>query len=55
LPPGQDPAQVLAEHGPGVLADALTRHRPLADLVVDDIAGYWPARVRLGCRPLCRR
>ena len=41
LPPGHDPAQVLADHGPDVLADTLTRRRPLADLVVDDITGYW--------------
>lgn len=45
LPPGQDPAQVLADHGPAALAAALTRRRPLADLVVDDITGYWLDRV----------
>ena len=48
LPPGQDPAQVLADHGPDALADALTRRRPLADLVVDDITGYWLERIRPG-------
>jgi len=34
--PGQDPAQVLADHGPAALA----RRRPLADLVVDDITNH---------------
>ena len=48
LPAGQDPAQVLADHGPAGLADALTRRRPMADLVVDDITGYWLGRIRPG-------
>jgi len=34
--PGQDPAQVLADHRPAALA----RRRPLADLVVDDITNH---------------
>jgi DNA primase len=42
LPPGQDPAQVLADHGPEALAALLgERIRPLADLVVDAELGKW--------------
>jgi DNA primase len=48
LPAGHDPAQVLADHGPAALADALTHRRPLADLVIDDITGYWLGRIRPG-------
>jgi DNA primase len=36
LPAGQDPAQILQDHGPAALADALANSRqPLADLVID--------------------
>lgn len=47
LPQGRDPAQILTEHGPAVLA-ALLRHRrrPLADLVVDTEIGVWSDRLR---------
>ena len=48
LPAGQDPAQVLADNGPAALADALTHRRPLVDLVVDDITGYWLGRITPG-------
>ena len=48
LPAGQDPAQVLADSGPAALADALTHRRPLVDLVVDDITGYWLGRITPG-------
>ncbi len=42
LPPGRDPAQILRDHGPSILAAALAqRQRPLADLVVDAEAGNW--------------
>jgi DNA primase catalytic core len=41
LPPGSDPAQVLDEHGPGVLAAMLSRRQPLADLVVDAEIDRW--------------
>ena len=43
-----DAPQVLADHGPAALADALTRRRPLADLVVDDITNHWLERIRPG-------
>jgi DNA primase len=42
LPPGRDPAQILRDHGPSILAAALAqRRRPLADLVVDAEADHW--------------
>jgi DNA primase len=42
LPAGQDPAQVLADHGPTVLAATLAEHtRPLADLVIDAELEKW--------------
>jgi DNA primase len=42
FPPGQDPAQLLAEHGPHALAAVLTGEtRPLADLVVDAELERW--------------
>ncbi len=42
LPPGRDPAQMLRDHGPSILAAALAqRRRPLADLVVDAEADNW--------------
>jgi hypothetical protein len=48
LPAGGDPAQLLADHGPAALAAALTHRRPLVDLVVDDITGYWLGRITPG-------
>jgi DNA primase len=47
LPAGRDPAQILADYGPGMLA-ALLRHRrkPLADLVIDAALGDWSQRLR---------
>jgi DNA primase len=48
LPAGHDPAQLLADHGPAALAAALTHRRPLVDLVVDDITGYWLGRITPG-------
>jgi DNA primase catalytic core len=42
FPRGQDPAQLLAEHGPRALAAVLTGEiRPLADLVVDAELDRW--------------
>ena len=42
LPPGQDPAQILADHGPRHLAAILaTRDHPLADLVTDAEVEKW--------------
>jgi DNA primase len=42
LPPGQDPAGILAHHGPGALARALSEHTvPLADLVIDAEVDRW--------------
>jgi DNA primase len=42
LPAGRDPAQVLADHGPAVLAATLAEHtRPLADLVIDAELEKW--------------
>ena len=42
LPGGQDPAQILGDHGPAALAGALaTRTRPLADLVIDMEVERW--------------
>src|SRR4029079_6421375 len=38
---GKDPAELLANRGPGTLADALDRRYPLADLVVDEITHRW--------------
>lgn len=47
LPDGRDPAQILTDHGPGVLAALLgRRRRPLADLVVDVVIGVWSDRLR---------
>lgn len=41
LPPGSDPAQYLAEHGPTALAVELTHRRPLSDVAVDGELNYW--------------
>jgi DNA primase len=42
LPAGCDPAQILADHGPGALAGMLVRRtRPLADLVIDTEVSKW--------------
>ena len=42
LPAGQDPAQILADHGPAALARMLAGHtRPLADLVIDAEVDGW--------------
>jgi DNA primase catalytic core len=42
LPAGRDPAQILRDHGPSILAAALAQRRqPLADLVVDAEADNW--------------
>ena len=42
FPAGQDPAQILREHGPGALASMLTsRALPLADLVIDAELAKW--------------
>ena len=41
LPPGQDPAQVFSERGPGALAAILNRTHPLADLVTDTEVDRW--------------
>jgi DNA primase len=42
FPSGQDPAQILREHGPGALASMLTsRALPLADLVIDAELAKW--------------
>ena len=44
FPAGQDPAQILSDRGPGVLAEMLASHVvPLADLVIDaQVAGWEP-------------
>ncbi len=40
--PGQDPAQILQDHGPAALARTLDScTRPLADLVIDAEVGRW--------------
>lgn len=42
LPAGHDPADILAHHGPGALARAISEHTvPLADLVVDAEVDRW--------------
>lgn len=42
FPAGRDPAQVLRDHGPSILAAALAQRRqPLADLVIDAEADNW--------------
>jgi DNA primase len=42
FPPGQDPADVLYEHGPQALGKALdNRRRPLADLVINGQLRTW--------------
>lgn len=42
LAPGRDPAQILEEDGPGMLAATLaSRTQPLADLVVDAVLEKW--------------
>jgi DNA primase len=47
VPAGCDPAQILTDHGPGVLAELLRqRIRPLADVVVDAEIGAWSDRLR---------
>jgi DNA primase len=47
LPPGYDPARLLADHGPAALRMALAQcQRPLADLVVDAAITGWGSRLR---------
>jgi DNA primase len=47
LPPRQDPAQILHDHGPVALAGMLASHtRPLADLVIDAEVGLWSRWLR---------
>ncbi len=47
LPPGHDPAQILAESGPAALTTMLaTRTRPLSDLVIDTEAARWSSWLR---------
>jgi DNA primase len=47
LPAGQDPARILAAHGPAALADILASHaRPLPDLVVNAECRSWGRRLR---------
>jgi len=47
LPAGSDPAQILTDHGPDVLATLLRqRLRPLADLVLDAEVSAWSQRLR---------
>jgi DNA primase len=47
FPAGSDPAQILADRGPEVLAALLRQHlRPLADLVLDAGIGAWSQRLR---------
>jgi DNA primase len=42
FPAGQDPAQILHDHGPAALAQMIgSRTRPLADLVIDAEIGRW--------------
>jgi len=42
IPAGQDPAQILRDHGPAALAATLdSRTRPLADLVIDAEVARW--------------
>ena len=42
FPAGQDPAQILHDHGPAALARMIgSRTRPLADLVIDAEIGRW--------------
>ncbi len=42
FPAGQDPAQILRENGPAVLAEMLARNAcPLADLVIDAQLAQW--------------
>ena len=42
FPPGQDPAQVLADHGPAAVIAMLSEHaQPLADLVIDAEVDKW--------------
>ena len=49
LPPGNDPAQLLAEHGAAALAAALAQATvPLADLVIDAELGRWGRWLRSG-------
>jgi DNA primase len=47
LPPGRDPAQILAESGPETLATILTDdRRPLPDLVINTEVANWGRRLR---------
>lgn len=47
LPDGRDPAQILADHGPGALTTLLREHlQPLADLVIDAEIGAWSQQLR---------
>lgn len=47
FPVGGDPARILADHGPGILAALLCHRRtPLADLVVDTEVAAWTERLR---------
>ena len=45
LPTGQDPAHILADSGPGALAEALARRtRPLPDLIINAELRRWTRR-----------
>jgi DNA primase len=47
FPPGHDAAQILHDHGPGVLAQMLASHVvPLADLVIDAQVASWEPGLR---------
>jgi DNA primase len=47
FPAGSDPARIMADHGPGILAALLCHRRtPLADLVVDAQVAAWSQRLR---------
>ena len=46
LPPGHDPAKILADSGPDALATILTDHRrPLPDLVINTEVASWSRRL----------
>ena len=47
LPPGHDPARILASSGPTALADVLaSQMHPLPDLVVNATVHHWGSRLR---------
>ncbi len=47
FPAGSDPARIMSDHGPGILAALLCHRRtPLADLVVDTQVANWSQRLR---------